>query len=310
MDIEAKNELAKQIAEDQNTKYFLIKSYSNENIGKSLQWNVWATCFRNEKKLDEAYNNSPHVILVFSVNGSSRFSGYASMKSRPGQSKVTERIFCGPDGSPFPGKMFDLYWVRQDCDHITNSLNEYKPVKIGRDGQELSSDAGKALCKIIDIKSIGGVLAPPPNRRSLKWENPENRPHLEKQKDPQNVLQNLAALLKPNAPEETEEADDAGEEDIQQQNYTSFIKQLQRPPKDDEADFYWKREGNANYDTEQLLEANPALSIFPIDLTSISFSEYTSLYRKSQTSCPGNLESMAANYPFDMWLKNRIKIQR
>jgi len=96
------------------------------------------------------------VVLIFSVNGSSRFSGFALMTSKPGESRCSKTVFNGTDGRPFPGRMFDIHWIRhhevffRECEHITNSLNENKPVKIGRDGQEFSSDSGRGLCELIE----------------------------------------------------------------------------------------------------------------------------------------------------------------
>lgn len=51
---------------------------------------------------------------------------------------------------------FRIRWITI-CDisfhrvaHLTNRLNEDQPVLIGRDGQEIDTDCGAALCKLID----------------------------------------------------------------------------------------------------------------------------------------------------------------
>lgn len=162
---------AATIVTDPTTRYFLIKSYNNDNIGRSLQYGVWATSQRNEKALTEAYRTSSFVVLVFSVNHSSRFSGFGVMTSEPGQSAHQGKaVFCGPDGTAFPGRLFAVHWVTKyassvhpegdrscevffrDTEHIVNAFNEKKPVKIGRDGQEIDPVAGRRLCLLIDSK--------------------------------------------------------------------------------------------------------------------------------------------------------------
>eukprot|EP01071_Lankesteria_metandrocarpae_P014088 Lankesteria_metandrocarpae@DN8089_c0_g1_i1.p1 len=152
-----KNVLIDTILSDSATRYFMVKSFSNDNIGRSLQHGIWATGPRNERVLLAAFVSSPHVILIFSVNSSSRFSGFALMTTKPGEQMSNHRnIFTGPDGKPFPGRVFGVKWLRhhevffRDSEHIANRLNEGKPVKIGRDGQELDAEAGKPLCGLIE----------------------------------------------------------------------------------------------------------------------------------------------------------------
>lgn len=133
--------------------YFQIKSCSIENIRISQKEGVWATTRENTLKLLKAYLESDHVILVFSVNASRKFYGYARMISMP------QRMLSGYFGAMeqnFLGPCFKVQWVSKKVvpfervGDITNSLNENLPVKIARDGQELDSKAGIDLCKEID----------------------------------------------------------------------------------------------------------------------------------------------------------------
>ncbi|KAF8727096.1 hypothetical protein HU200_019601 [Digitaria exilis] len=71
-------------------KFFVIKSYNEADIHKSIKYGVWSTSFVGNQKLDAAFReaqaiaaNSPPstcpVFLFFSVNGSSNFCGVAEM---------------------------------------------------------------------------------------------------------------------------------------------------------------------------------------------------------------------------------------
>lgn len=148
------------IVNDPTTRYFLIKSYNQDNLGRSLQHGVWATSQRNDRVFSAAYQTSAFVVLFFSVNHSSRFSGFAVMTSPPGGLPELQgkSVFCGPDGSPFPGRLFGVYWVTttelffRDCEHLHNSFNEGKPIKVGRDGQEIDPESGRELASLLDRK--------------------------------------------------------------------------------------------------------------------------------------------------------------
>ncbi|CAN0841594.1 30-kDa cleavage and polyadenylation specificity factor 30 [Linum grandiflorum] len=99
--------------------------------------------------------NSGKVILIFSVNMSGFFQGYAQMVSSIGLRH--DRIWSQGGGkSGSWGRSFKVKWLQlndlpfQRTLHLKNPLNEYKPVKISRDCQELPEDIGEALCRLID----------------------------------------------------------------------------------------------------------------------------------------------------------------
>ncbi|KMZ80788.1 hypothetical protein PVIIG_06496 [Plasmodium vivax India VII] len=122
------------------TKFFLIKSSSDKNISISLNFNIWATTPKNEHKFVSAFTENDYVVLIFSVNGSSKFCGYAVMQSMPGESQ-NSNVYFYYDDKIFRGRNFDIQWIRvvdvsfQEVSHLKNSLNENKPIKVGRDGQ-------------------------------------------------------------------------------------------------------------------------------------------------------------------------------
>ncbi|XP_050375859.1 zinc finger CCCH domain-containing protein 45 isoform X2 [Argentina anserina] len=140
------------------TRYFIIKSLSHENIQLSIEKGIWATQVMNEPILEDAFHNSGKVILIFSVNMSGFFQGYAQMMSSVGWRRDNVWSQGSSRGNPW-GRSFKVKWLRlndlpfQQTLHLKNPLNEYKPVKISRDCQELSPDVGEALCELLDRKN-------------------------------------------------------------------------------------------------------------------------------------------------------------
>ncbi|XP_042051205.1 uncharacterized protein LOC121796405 isoform X2 [Salvia splendens] len=138
-----------------NTRYFVIKSLNHQNIHMSIKKGIWATQVMNEPILEEAFQNSGKVILIFSVNMSGFFQGYAQMMSSVGWR--TDNIWSQGSGKNNPwGRSFKVKWLRlqdlpfQKTLHLKNPWNEFKPVKISRDCQELPGDIGAALCELLD----------------------------------------------------------------------------------------------------------------------------------------------------------------
>lgn len=139
------------------TRYFIIKSLNHENIQLSIEKGIWATQLMNEPILDEAFHSSEKVILIFSVNMSGFFQGYAQMMSSVGWRR--DKVWsAGSGGTNQWGRSFKVKWLQlhdlpfQKTLHLKNPLNHYKPVKISRDCQELPPDIGEALCELLDRK--------------------------------------------------------------------------------------------------------------------------------------------------------------
>lgn len=138
-----------KIHSNQRTRYFVIKSNNHKNLVLSVENNVWATQRHNEEKLNEAFSAAPHVILIFSVNLSGCFQGYAKMVGPVGKSRKVG-VFQGF------GRAFDVRWLRLDdldfsqVANIMNPWNENKSVKASRDGQELPNEVGRRVCEMVD----------------------------------------------------------------------------------------------------------------------------------------------------------------
>ncbi|OMO89693.1 hypothetical protein CCACVL1_07697 [Corchorus capsularis] len=146
-----------------NTRYFIIKSLNHQNIQLSIDRGIWATQVMNEPILEEAFHNSGRVILIFSVNMSGFFQGYAEMMSSVGWRR--DHVWSQGNGKGNPwGRSFKVKWLClnhlpfQKTLHLKNPLNDYKPVKISRDCQELPQDIGEALCELLDGSDDVDVL--------------------------------------------------------------------------------------------------------------------------------------------------------
>jgi hypothetical protein len=130
-------------------RYFIIKSFTHQHLEISIKKSIWSTQAHNEQKLNEAYEVSisssaltlfknSEVILIFSVNNSRHFQGYARMTSKIG--KQLTNVWSEDGGAHFGG-VFSVEWITlfdlpfSDTLHIRNPLNNHKPVKISRDGQ-------------------------------------------------------------------------------------------------------------------------------------------------------------------------------
>lgn len=141
-----------ELLQDKRTKFFVITSNNGENVVKSVQYSVWATQRKNEQKLNDFYRTSRAVILIFSVNKSGAFQGYARMRSFTGKTRCEKDPFNGF------GKLFDVEWLRltdlevREVQHLRNVLDDNRQVGFSRDGQELAHEVGAELCRLVDIK--------------------------------------------------------------------------------------------------------------------------------------------------------------
>eukprot|EP00891_Asterochloris_glomerata_P001052 jgi/Astpho2/1052/gw1.00017.23.1_t len=114
-----------------------------------MQTGLWSTQRHNEEKLNDAFKSASEVLLVFSVNGSGHFQGYARMTSPAHMSAPlmynTYTATCSSTAYTIGCRVRPFNLGFQQTEHLHNPLNEGKPVKICRDGQELPPDLGAQL---------------------------------------------------------------------------------------------------------------------------------------------------------------------
>ncbi|XP_025752231.1 3'-5' RNA helicase YTHDC2 isoform X1 [Manacus vitellinus] len=137
-------------------RYFIMKSSNLQNIDISQQKGIWSTTPSNERKLNGAFWESSVVYLIFSVQGSGHFQGFARMDSAIGCEKSQDW------GSPGFGGVFKVEWIQKEsipfqfAHHLVNPWNDNKKVQISRDGQELEPQVGEQLLQLWDhIPSAG-----------------------------------------------------------------------------------------------------------------------------------------------------------
>ncbi|XP_010429810.1 PREDICTED: YTH domain-containing family protein 2 isoform X2 [Camelina sativa] len=139
--------------------FFVIKSYSEDDIHKSIKYNVWSSTLNGNKKLDSAYQESQKkiaeksvkcpVFLFFSVNASGQFCGVAEMVGRVDYEKSMEFWQQDKWTGYFPVKWHMIKDVpNPQLRHIILENNENKPVTNSRDTQEVRLPQGNEVLNI------------------------------------------------------------------------------------------------------------------------------------------------------------------
>lgn len=149
----------------ESAKFFVIKSYSEDDVHKSIKYSVWSSTPSGNKRLDNAYEEAHKfssgrpqkcpIFLFFSVNASGQFCGVAEMSGSVDFQKNMD--FWQQDkwlGS-FPVKWHVIKDVSNTClRHILLENNEYKPVTCSRDTQEIPFLQGIAMLRIFKSASL------------------------------------------------------------------------------------------------------------------------------------------------------------
>eukprot|EP01018_Ginkgo_biloba_P003228 Gb_06865 [translate_table: standard] len=138
-----------------DAKFFIIKSYSEDDIHKSIKYNVWASTPNGNKKLDAAYkeahekNGGCPVFLFFSVNASGQFCGVAEMVGPVDFIKSVDYWQQDKWSGSFPVKWLIIKDVPNgQFRHITLENNDNKPVTNSRDTQEVKFEQGTEMLNI------------------------------------------------------------------------------------------------------------------------------------------------------------------
>ena len=149
------NEKNSNIISEINTdcKFFIIKSFSEEDVHKSIKYGVWSSSKKGNLTLSNAFNSTKEkgsfVYLFFSCNGSGRFVGVAKMKSACNFKKSFEYwtqddIWMG---------LFEVEWLFiKDIPFkefrnviITMKDGEINPIFYARDTQEIPYEQAKKM---------------------------------------------------------------------------------------------------------------------------------------------------------------------
>ena len=157
IDINTKSKgLSAQISEA--STFYVIKSFSEEDVHKSIKYGVWSSSKNGNQTLTNSFNlakgKGGNVYLFFSCNGSGRFVGVARMKTE----LEPERHFqYWTQDEKWPG-LFEVEWVMiKDVPFrefkniiITMKDGETKPISNSRDCQEIPFAYAKTMIEIFE----------------------------------------------------------------------------------------------------------------------------------------------------------------
>ena len=136
-----------------NARFFVIKSYAEDDIHRSIKYNIWTSTEHGNRRLDQAFrelNGKGNMYLFYSVNGSGHFCGMAQMTS--GVDFNTTTGVWAQD--KWKGRI-EVKWIyvkdvpNSQLRHIRLENNENKPVTNSRDTQEIPMEKGKQVIKIV-----------------------------------------------------------------------------------------------------------------------------------------------------------------
>lgn len=136
-------------------RFFVIKSYSEDDIHRSIKYEIWCSTDHGNRRLDEAYHEREKVAggvvyLLFSVNGSGHFCGMAQMLTPVDYNSVSSVW----SQSKWKGT-FKVKWIyvkdvpNTQVRHIRLENNENKSVTHSRDTQEVPNMQGILVVQII-----------------------------------------------------------------------------------------------------------------------------------------------------------------
>ena len=134
-------------------RYFIIKSYSEDDIHRSIKYSIWCSTEHGNKRLDTAFKEREGkgpVYLLYSVNGSGHFCGVAQMMSMVDYAQ-SAGVWAQ---DKWKGKI-EVKWIyvkdvpNSQLRHIRLENNENKPVTNSRDTQEVPPEKGWQVLKII-----------------------------------------------------------------------------------------------------------------------------------------------------------------
>ena len=190
---------------DSNSKFFVIKSFSEEDVHKSIKYGVWSSSKNGNLTLSNAFQitkeKNGNVYLFFSCNGSGRYVGVAKMKNACDENRNFE--FWTQDGK-WTG-LFDVEWLFiKDVPFkefkniiITMKDGEIKPISNARDTQEIPFEQAKIMLEKISAFQNSNTILEHFEFYDMRQENYEKnmlaKKNYENQKNQQQNSNNINA---------------------------------------------------------------------------------------------------------------------
>ncbi|KAK1430197.1 hypothetical protein QVD17_12765 [Tagetes erecta] len=140
----------------EKAKFFIIKSYSEDDVHKCVKYDVWSSTPNGNKKLDDAFHEAQGktaskcpVFLFFSVNGSGQFVGVAEMTGPVVFDKDMDFWQLDKWSGFFPVKWHIVKDIpNAQLRHIILENNDNRPVTYTRDTQEVGLQQGLEMLDI------------------------------------------------------------------------------------------------------------------------------------------------------------------
>jgi len=182
---------------DGNSKFFIIKSFSEEDVHKSIKYGVWSSSKNGNLTLSNAFQISKekngNVYLFFSCNGSGRYVGIARMKTPCDEERTFD--FWTQDGK-WTG-LFDVEWLfikdvpfKEFKDIIiTMKDGEIKPISNARDTQEVPFEQAKIMVEKIAKYQNSNTILEHFEFYDIRQENYEKNMQMKKNNDNQRTQQ-------------------------------------------------------------------------------------------------------------------------
>ncbi|XP_068339879.1 YTH domain-containing protein ECT1-like isoform X2 [Pyrus communis] len=143
----------------EKAKFYVIKSYSEDDVHKSIKYDVWASTPNGNKKLDATFHDVElklrqtstqcPIFLFFSVNGSGQFVGVAEMIGQVDFNKDMDFWQVDKWSGFFPVKWHVIKDIpNSKLRHIILENNDNRPVTFTRDTQEIGLKQGLEMLNI------------------------------------------------------------------------------------------------------------------------------------------------------------------
>ncbi|KAD6795481.1 hypothetical protein E3N88_06377 [Mikania micrantha] len=135
-----------------NAKFYVVKSYSEDDVHKSIKYDVWSSTPNGNKKFDAAFRDADgkaNIFLFFSVNGSGQFVGVAEMIGPVDYEKNMDFWQLDKWNGFFPVKWHIVKDVPNTLlRHIILENNDNRAVTYTRDTQEVGLKQGLEMLEI------------------------------------------------------------------------------------------------------------------------------------------------------------------
>ncbi len=172
---------------NENDMFFVIKSFSEEDVHKAIKYNIWTSTKNGNQTLTNSYKiakeRGGEVYLFFSCNGSGRFVGIAKMMDEVDYTKTFP--YWTQDNKW--GGSFNIQWVlikdvlfkEFKSTIITLKDGERKPVTNSRDTQEIPNQEGIRMAEIMKKYMNTNTILEHFEYYDMRQDNYEkNNPHL------------------------------------------------------------------------------------------------------------------------------------